>query len=162
MTEWCWPHLPSMGSRAWGWVVAFGCATAIAVAAPASATVLPPTTNPLPGSSFQGADGNQDDAPSLGFIDWQALQAAGRVVHNPDPSAQDSAFTGGSKEDEPGEWGLTTEPGGVNPPKANILDAWSAVDQPGGNTFLYLGFTRQGPDILRHCSGEPRPSSPSS
>jgi hypothetical protein len=109
--------------------------------------VLPPSNDPLPGSLLQGADGNQDDARPR--LDWQALQAARRVVHNPDPNAQDSAFTGGSKEDEPGAWGLTTDPGGVNPPKANILDAWSVVDQPGGNTFLYLGFTRQGPDVLR-------------
>jgi uncharacterized repeat protein (TIGR01451 family) len=110
-------------------------------ASPASATVLSPTQDPLPGSSFQGADGNQDDAPPL--QDWQALQAANRVLHSPDPNAQDSAFAGGSKENEPGNWGLTTESGGVSPGKANIRDAWSAVSQPGGNTFLYLGFTRQ-------------------
>jgi hypothetical protein len=117
--------------------------SALALAAgPASATVLPPTTDPLPGSSFQGADGNQDDAsPTL--RDWQALQAAGVVQHSPDPNAQDDAFTGGSKENNPGEWDLTVEAGGVNPPKDNIRDAWSAVRQPDGNTFLYLGFTRE-------------------
>lgn len=103
--------------------------------------MLPPTQNPLPGSSFQGADGNQDDAPPL--LDWQALQGAGVVQHTPDPNAQDDAFAGGSTEDEPGNWDITTEPGGVNPAKANIRDAWSAVRQPHGNTFLYLGFTRQ-------------------
>jgi hypothetical protein len=129
----------------------FGLSCALLAAAPASATVLTPTPNPLPGSMFQGADGNQDDAPPN--LDWQALQAAGRVVHNPDPNAQDSAFTGGSKEDKPGEWGLTTEPGGVNPAKANIRDAWSALRQPGGNTFLYLGFTRQGGDVTRQVGG---------
>ena len=94
---------------------------------------------------FQGGDGNQDDAvvDDVPYVDWQGFQAAGRVVHSPDPNAADSAFAGGTKEDEPGSWALTTEAGGVNPAKANILDAWSAVDQPGANTFLYLGFTRQ-------------------
>jgi uncharacterized repeat protein (TIGR01451 family) len=113
------------------------------VVTPAQAAPLLPTPNPLPDSLFQGADGDQDDAPSLGFIDWQALEAGGAVQHSPDPNADDSAFTGGSKEDEPGNWDLTTESGGVNPAKDNIRDAWSAVRQPDGNTFLYLGFTRE-------------------
>jgi uncharacterized repeat protein (TIGR01451 family) len=110
----------------------------------ASATPLPPTPNPLPGSSFQGADGDQDDAAPN--IDWQALQGAAVVQHNPDPQAEDNAFKGGSKEDEPGDWDLTVEAGGVNPGKANILDAWSSVRQRLGNTFLYLGFTREDDD----------------
>jgi hypothetical protein len=110
-------------------------------APPAAATVLPPTPNPLPGSSFQGADGDQDDASPR--IDWQALQEAGVVRHSPDPNAQDDAFKGGSKEDEPGGWDLDVEAGGVNPGESNIRDAWSAVRQPDGNTFLYLGFTRE-------------------
>ena len=63
---------------------------------------LPSGSAPLTGSTFQGGDGNQDDAAPLD--DWQGLQAAGRVVHNPDPNAQDTAFTGGSKVLEPGEW----------------------------------------------------------
>ena len=120
------------------------CTLALAFAAgTAQATPLSPTPNALPGSTFQGADGDQDDAPSSGLIDWQNLEAGGHVHHSPDPNAQDDAFKGGSKEDEPGDWDLTTESGGVNPGKDNIRDAWSAVRQPGGNTFLYLGFTRE-------------------
>jgi hypothetical protein len=109
--------------------------------APAAATPLAPTPNPLSGSSFQGADGDQDNASPL--IDWQALQGAGAVLHSPDPNAEDSAFKGGSKEDEPGGWDFAVESGGVKPGNSNIRDAWSAVRQPGGNTFLYLGFTRE-------------------
>ena len=106
------------------------------------ASTLPSSmTMPLSGSMFQGGDGNQDDATP--FIDWQGMQAAGRVVHNPDPSAQDTMFVGGSKLLEPGQWDFTTEAGGVTPGKVNILDAWSAVDQPAGDTLLYLGFTRE-------------------
>jgi hypothetical protein len=112
------------------------------LAAPAaSATVLPPTTAPLPGSDFQGADGDQDDAPPL--IDWETLEADGRVEHSPDPNAEDSAFTSGSKLNDPGGWDLGAESGGVSPDKDNIRDAWSSVDQPGSRTFLYLGFTRE-------------------
>jgi hypothetical protein len=57
----------------------------------------------LPGSLFLGANGSQENAAP--FVDWQALQAAGRVRHNPDPNDEDSAFKGGSKEDEPGQLG---------------------------------------------------------
>jgi uncharacterized repeat protein (TIGR01451 family) len=116
-------------------------ASAAAAASPASAAELSPSNNPLPDSNFQGADGNQDDAAR--FVDWQAMDAAGRVRHSPDPNDEDSAFVGGSKENEPGNWDFTTEDGGVEPPKDNIRDAWSVVDQPDGNTFLYLGFTRE-------------------
>ena len=116
------------------------------VAPAARATPLPPSLSPLPGSSFQGADGNQDDA--LPAIDWQALQAAERVHHSPDPNGQDSAFTGGTEEDKPGLWDLTTEAGGVNPAKSNIFDAWSAFDPQAGNAFLYLGFAREAASLL--------------
>jgi hypothetical protein len=108
---------------------------------------LPPTDDSLPGSDFQGADGNQVNAAPL--IDWQALQAAGLVHHSPDPNAEDSAFVGGSKENVPLNqegtlWNFTTEADGVDPPKNNILDAWSTFDPQGPNAFLYLAFTRQG------------------
>src|SRR6478735_2003694 len=122
-------------------VVGMAVGALILTGAPAFADPLPSSTAPLPGSAFQGGDGNQDDAaPS---IDWQALQAAGRVVHAPDDNANDTAFAGGSKILKPGEWDVTIEPGGVSPGKVNILDAWGAVDQPGTDTFLYLGFVRE-------------------
>jgi uncharacterized repeat protein (TIGR01451 family) len=103
-----------------------------------AAVTLPSGPTPLPGSTFQGADGNQEDAPP--YTDWQGLQQAGRVVHNPDSGLQ---FGPGSKEDNPGGWSLVGEGTGVNPPKDNIYDAWSAIDQTQTDTFLYLGFTRE-------------------
>ena len=115
---------------------------ALVAAAPASAQ-LAPSTGPLPGSAFQGADGDHDDDRDRFLIDWQGVVDAGRVQHSPDANANDSTFAGGSRELEPGGWGLATEPGGVTPAKSNIRDAWSAVDQPGVDTFLHLGFTRQ-------------------
>jgi hypothetical protein len=126
----------------YAFVVAFvgivGCAV------PALAAPLTPTSAPLAGSTFQGADGNQ--VREQGLSDWDALQSAGRVQHNEDPNAADTAFAGGTEEGNPAAWHFTTEAGGVNPAKANILDAWAAVDQPvGGRTFLYLAFARAAP-----------------
>jgi hypothetical protein len=121
--------------------VVVACALAAMSAGAARAAPLPSGSAPLPGSSFQGADGDHDDQAA--YVDWQGFQATGRATHSPDPNAADSAFVGGSKEDEPGLWDLTTEAGGVTPGKSNILDAWSAVDQPAADTFLYLGFARE-------------------
>jgi len=112
----------------------------LAFASPAGAVPLPPSDSPLPGGSFQGADGDQSDSAPL--LDWQGLGAAGRVHHNPDTNAHDSAFVGGSKENDPGNWDLETVAGGVSPGKSNIVDAWAAVDQPASDTFLYLAFRR--------------------
>jgi hypothetical protein len=106
----------------------------MALAAPAAQAVLP-------GSNFQGDDGNQtDEAP---FIDWQSLAAVGRVTTIDDPNAQDTAFEGGDKETEPVGWGFRTEAGGVNPPKDNIFTAWASADQTATATFLYLAFVRE-------------------
>jgi len=122
--------------------VASAVAAVVACATPAvSAGALTPL--PLPGSSFQGADGDQ--ANGQGFIDWAGLDP-GRVVRNPDPNDQDTQFAGGTKLLEPAHWTFNTEAGGVTPGKDNILDAWSAVDQPSGRTFLYLAFSRAAPN----------------
>jgi hypothetical protein len=114
------------------------CVALCAAPAPAFATLTP-----LPGSDFQGADGDQDD--ELPLVDWDALEAEGRVAHNEDSDTSDTTFAAGSKEGEPAHWSLDTTPGGVTPGKANILDAWSAVDQLPGRTFLYLSFARMAP-----------------
>jgi hypothetical protein len=103
-----------------------------------------PTSDPLAGSTFQGADGNQDDA--AGLIDWQALQAAGRVGHATDPNDEDSVFEGGTKETEPGAWEFGTERGGLTPGKDNVRDAWAGFQLLSGDMFLYLGFTRESPN----------------
>src|SRR5690349_2046244 len=118
-------------------------AVLIAWAATALAASLTPTGDPLPGSNFQGADGNQLDED--GHVDWNAFKT--RVTHNHDDNAQDTAFGGGTKETDPASWFFEKEPGGVTPGKSNIREAWSAVDQPAGTgrTFLYLAFTRADP-----------------
>ena len=64
------------------------------LAAPASAQLTPHCTDPLPGSDFQGADGNQDNATTE-CIDWQALaRRTIASVTTSDPNDEDSAFVG--------------------------------------------------------------------
>jgi hypothetical protein len=112
-----------------------------AQAARAQTVTVTPTPLPLPGSQFQGGDGDQDNAPAL--IDWQGLQADGRVEHTSDPQASDNVFSGGSEELNPDEWGITTQNGGATPGSSNVLDIYRSVDgPPGGDVFLYLAFTR--------------------
>src|SRR5262245_25476396 len=112
----------------------------ISLAVPAAgAQQLPPTSNPLPGSTFQGGDGNQ--APALGFVDWATLAAEGRVQHSPDPTP-DNAFGGGTQNNAPANWHFVSAGSGVSPGSDNILDSWSSVDAVGADTFLYLAFSR--------------------
>src|SRR6185369_1163182 len=100
-----------------------------------SALALAPTPSPLPGSNFQGADGNQANpgadasVPPDGVtdIDWQAL--AGSIPTLIDPSANDSSFAGGDKETEPGVWDIISKAGGVTPSKDNLLAAWASVSR---------------------------------
>ena len=123
-----------------GLVIAL-CASTLAICVPRAAAVpLPPSGAPLPGSSVQGADGDQADAAP--WIDWATLEATGRVGHTPDPNAHDTMFSGGDKEDAPGDWDIVTKAGGVTPSQENILDAWSSVDEAGADTFLHLAFAR--------------------
>jgi hypothetical protein len=60
----------------------------------ADAVTVNTTTQPLPGSQFQGGDGNQDN-PSPNpdkLIDWRGLQAGGQVQHTSDPTDPDNIF----------------------------------------------------------------------
>ena len=125
-------------------------ASVFCVASLAAAAPLPPSAASLPGSSFQGADGNQTDVPPL--TDWQGLAAANRVNHTPDPNDLDTAFKGGSEEDKPGLWDFATEAGGVSPGKSNILDAWEVYESRGGDAFVYLAFARQSASSARRSS----------
>ena len=61
---------------------------AIVVLAPggALAAPLPGSSVPLAGSAFQGGDGSQADQSP--YVDWQGLQAAGRVVDSPIPTGR--------------------------------------------------------------------------
>src|SRR6516225_8907451 len=123
----------------------FGAWTAVAQ------VTVPTTSCPLPGSQFQGGDGNQADGSAVcpptttrsQWIDWQGMQAAGRVTHASDPNAEDTYFDGGNTVLNPGSWGIRFSGNGVSPASDNILDIYSAFDRaPGEDGFLYLAFTR--------------------
>src|SRR4051812_21983957 len=120
------------------------CAIAVfAFAGPAAAVTLSPTSSPLPGSNFQGGDGDQDNPLTGTNVDWQSVPntPGDRDLINPD-----KAFAGGDKETEPGVWGFQDEGSGVNPNKDNILGAWSdSRNSISGtpSTFLNLAFTRE-------------------
>ncbi len=111
-----------------------------AVAAPAGAIPLAPTDSPLPGSSFQGGDGDQ--LAEGGNTDWQSLVGNMGLVSTNDPNAQDSTFDTGSHEDDPSNWDIATQAGGVTPGKANFFNSWTYVDEQ-ADTFLYLAFDRE-------------------
>jgi hypothetical protein len=120
-------------------VCSLGLGSGTALAVPILETVN--TTQPLPGSQFQGGDGNQENGQ--GYIDWEGLQLDERVEHTSDPNEHDNVFHGGSKELEPGNWDLTTQTNGATPGSANVLDTYGALDRPpGGPLFVYLAFTR--------------------
>jgi hypothetical protein len=105
----------------------------------------------LPGSEFQGGDGNQT-TPSMAeqtfctehflptTLDWQNLPG---VVNSPDPQANDTRFKGGNKESEPGSWVIETQAGGVSPGKDNIISGWSKAEPQTAATFLYMAFERE-------------------
>jgi len=105
----------------------------------AEAVPLSGSASPLPGSNFEGGDGNQI-AGAL-RTDWQN---AGGVNHSPDPNANDDIFAGGAegKESNPGNWNFDTHDGGSTPGKNNILDAYSINDPVSNDVFLHLAFTR--------------------
>src|SRR5215204_1690773 len=112
------------------------------VAARADAVPLAGSANPLPGSTFEGGDGNQ--AAALPRTDWQNIAG---VNHSPDPNLNDNIFAGGNegKENDPGAWNFATQNGGSTPGKNNILDAYSVNDPVSSDVFLYLAFTRGDP-----------------
>src|SRR5262249_30038584 len=107
----------------------------------------------LPGSNFQGGDGNQntptleeqtfcmENALPVPTRDWQDI--AKTVTNLPDPQALDNGFHGSNKETEPGQWSFITHAGGVSPPKDNIISAWAQVDPQPKGTFLYMAFERE-------------------
>jgi uncharacterized repeat protein (TIGR01451 family) len=112
------------------------------IAASAQAVPLSGSAAPLPGSKFEGGDGNQVVDNPLN-IDWATALG---VRHFPDPQEDDEIFKGGSKENEPGLWDFVQQDGGSTPGKNNILDAYALVEQSAttGDTFLHLAFTREG------------------
>ena len=132
---------------AWPIVVGFLVVGALGVVASTALGQLRvrPTPRVLPGSNFQGGDGNQADEG--GQLDWHGLYAAGGVGHTMDfagPSVDeaDDQFTQGSEELNPGQWHVRKE--GSVPSDDNLLDIYRGFEHPdGGSALLYLAFVRE-------------------
>ena len=126
-------------------------------AAPAVASAqLTPSSTPLPGSTFQGADGDQlRGAASSTGKGWRP-RAAWCTTRTRTPRTRRSPAA--RRRALPFEWTFEDTPGGVTPGKSNIRDAWSAVDQTSGRTFLYLAFARDAPGRhhVPHLRAQPR------
>lgn len=109
------------------------------------------TSQPLAGgSSFQGADGNQDNESP--FTDWQtyadtppgtntAVTKLDSPVGTGDAAGPDYFYAG--KEDTPDEWTLESDSGGIEPGKSNALAASSVRDPLQSKTFFYFAFVRE-------------------
>jgi uncharacterized repeat protein (TIGR01451 family) len=110
------------------------------LAGAAQAVPLTPTDNPLPGSNFQGGDGDQKAEGA--FDDWETLVGSMGLVSTNDPNALDSTFDTGSHENDPEHWDISTQADGVTPAKANFFNSWTYVDDQ-AHTFLYLAFDRE-------------------
>ncbi len=104
--------------------------------------------SPLPFSSFQGADGDQCNITgTAGSYDWQKIVADGgfgtgggtTLIDNDTPTGQ-NVFSGGSKEQEPKDWGFTSD---APNNKTNVLAAWGYPDAQPNHLFLYLTFARE-------------------
>src|SRR5918998_5189017 len=110
--------------------------------AQARAVPLTGSANPLPGSTFEGGDANQE-ASNVLRTDW-ASPGVNPVSASPDPNANDNIFAGGAegKENNPGNWNFATQDGGSTPGKNNILDAYTHTPAGSGDVFLDLAFTR--------------------
>ena len=124
--------------------VLFGAAPARAADECSPAAVL----SPLPFSSFQGADGDQCNTTGIaGSDDWQKIVAdggfgtgGGTTLIDNDSATGLNVFKGGSKEQEPQNWGFTSD---FPNNKTNILAAWGYPDAQPDHLFLYLAFARE-------------------
>ena len=101
----------------------------------------------LPGSTFQGSDGNLivDNPP--GGTDWANVQPAiscppnpvvGCLVDTPSGSS-DNSFTQGSSEDDPN---VHIDQGSIPNNKDDLLRSYLSTDSSGNAKFLYLAWIR--------------------
>ena len=138
--------------RALGWGLPM-LASGLLFAPPALGETLPPSENPLPppAPAFQGADGNQDDTASARRL--AAFSGGGQGQAHRRRERRGHGVHRRQQGGRAGRVGLQNRDwNGVNPGKANIRDAWAAVDQDGADTFVYLGFARHSAVSLRDAT----------
>jgi hypothetical protein len=113
-------------------------------AACTAALAAPSSTAPLPGSCFEGYDGDQVDSDGTGAgndrLDWQTGLSFSQ--HSPDfvMGASDSQFTSGTEEN-PDSWGMGV--GSLGSDKYNMIDGWLAFQRGLGDQFVALALVRE-------------------
>src|SRR6266508_2668850 len=91
----------------------------------------------LPGSTFEGNDGNLV-VNTAGNTDW--VNAPARVRGDDLPSGtSDNAFGQGTKEDDPN---VSVVTGSIPPQKSDLTRFYVANEFTGGSNFLYLAWER--------------------
>jgi hypothetical protein len=91
----------------------------------------------LPGSTFEGNDGNLV-VNTAGNTDW--ANAPNRVRGDDLPSGgSDNSFGGGTKEDDPN---VNVVSGSIPPNKSDLTRFYVASEFTGGSNFLYLAWER--------------------
>jgi hypothetical protein len=115
-------------------------ALAAAVALLALASPATATTAPLPGSTFQAGDGDQE--ATGGLRDWATVGPSPGTTTPDPPASGPDMFGQGSKEQAPGDWTLVgREPSN----KFDFLAAWARTES-GDREDLYLAFRRDSPN----------------
>ena len=97
----------------------------------------PALAAPLPGSTFEGDDGNLI-VNTAGNTDW--VNAPNRVTGVDQPSGKnDNAFGQGTKEDDPN---VTVVTGAIPPNKNDLTRFYIASELANGKNFVYLAWER--------------------
>src|ERR1044072_5579709 len=131
--------LRAFRTRSAGWFARGGRARPVAAMLLAGlAIVAAVAIGKLPGSTFEGNDGNLM-VDTAGNTDW--VNAPNRTVaFDLESGADDNSFGQGTKEDDPN----TSVVDGSIPPKKNDLPRFLlASESPNGDNFLYLAWERR-------------------
>jgi hypothetical protein len=91
----------------------------------------------LPGSTFEGNDGNLV-VNTGGNTDWANVAGLAVGLDNPSGSG-DNSFGQGTKEDDPN---VTVVSGSIPPQKSDLTRFYEASETVNGQTFLYLAWER--------------------
>jgi hypothetical protein len=109
---------------------------------------------PLPGSCFEGSDGDQVDSDGTGAgndrLDWQSVisQSAEDVTIG----NSDSQFGAGGSEETPDSW--TFDFGSLGSDKYDIVSGFSAVEPATDDVMLALAFIRASNNGTTHLAFE--------
>lgn len=117
---------------------AVGAFTAVNASTTGANACTTPAGVSLPGSTFEGGDGNMtvDNGPNC--TDWANVGGLNSDADQPSGSS-DNSFGQGTKENAPA---VTVVSGSIPPQKSDLLHFYEASEFTNGSNFLYLGWDR--------------------